>query len=267
MVEIFQNIRAAYDFMPPCEELVPYVDFFAQSASVPLESLPPLVSGKMFASWTPTCYINLGSSYLIDLADCQHQVQHGQDVLLLRNTTVVRHKSTGDSVFTLKFYPGGLEAVLGFSQVPLVGRLVSLAQVLPATLLAELRQPLSFAERVGRLQQYLLHVYRRAPRRDHYVTLVHDAIGEYHASGLVLSTSAVAERVFLTSKTINRYFHRVVGTSPTQYFSLLRARTALTAFVARPATFAATDYGYYDSSHFAKAVRRFTGQRLPGANR
>jgi AraC-like DNA-binding protein len=192
-------------------------------------------------------------------------VQAGEDVLLLRNSTVVRHKSAADCLFTLKFYPGGLEAVLGFSQVALVDRLVPLTSVLPAGLLAQLKQPMGFAERVDLLQQHLMRAYRGAPSPDHYVALVQDAIGEYQASGLLLNPSAVAERVFLTSKTINRYFHRVVGTSPSQYFSLLRTRAALTAFVAQPAAFAPSDYGYYDRSHFAKAVQRFTGQRLPRA--
>ena len=272
MIEILHNIRAAYEFLPPCEELRPYVEFFAQSAPASLARAPlagpaPLSSGTMFPSWTPTCYLNLGPAYLLELAGRRYQVQAGEDVLLLRDTTVVRHKAATDNLFTLKFHPGGLEAVLGFNQVPLVGRLVPLTQVLPAALLTQLRQPQSFAERAGLRQQYFLRAYRRAQPPDHYVTLVHDAIGEYQASGLVLNTSAVAERVFLTSRTINRYFHRVVGTSPTHYFSLLRARTALTAFVDRPATFAPSDYGYYDASHFAKAVRNFTGQRLPRAGR
>lgn len=274
MIEIFQNIRATYNFMPPSEELVPYVEFFAQSAPVSLVSFPltgpPLLqAGKMFASWTPTCYINLGPGYALDLADRRYQVQAGEDVLLLRNTTVIRHKSAADCLFTLKFHPGGLEAVLGFSQLALVDRLVPLTDVLPAALLAQLKQPMGFAERVDLLQQHLLRAYHGASSSspNYYVTLVQQAIGEYQASGLLLNTSAVAERVFLTSKTINRYFHRVVGTSPSQYFSLLRTRTALTAFVAQPATFAPSDYGYYDYSHFAKAVQRFTGQRLAGAGR
>ena len=96
------------------------------------------------------------------------------------------------------------------------------------------------------------------------MALVHDAIGEYQASGLQLQTCAVAERLFVTSKTINRYFHRVVGLPPKQYFSIVRARTALTAFVTNPGGFAPFEYGYYDMSHFNKEVLKFTGQTLAG---
>ncbi|MGI4734247.1 MAG: helix-turn-helix domain-containing protein [Janthinobacterium lividum] len=269
MVEIFQDIRQAYDFDRPCEALAPYVEFYAQSARAHLPSPGALAyhSSTMFASWTPTCYINLGPAYVIDLAHMRYTVRAGEDVVLLRNTTVTRHKRATDNLFTLKFYPGGLEAVLGISQVQFTNRLVPLTQVLPMPLVAHLKQPLSFAERVGVLEPFLLRALCRPARLDHYVRLVHDAIGEYQASGLVLSPSAVAERLFLSSKTINRYFHRVVGTAPSQYFAILRARTALTAFVANPLTFAPSDYGYYDRSHFAKAVRHFTGQPLPVAGR
>jgi AraC-like DNA-binding protein len=31
--------------------------------------------------------------------------------------------------------------------------------------------------------------------------------------------------------------------------------------------FEPSDYGYYDRSHFAKAMRHFTGHPLPGARR
>ncbi|HEX8657941.1 MAG TPA: helix-turn-helix domain-containing protein [Hymenobacter sp.] len=162
----------------------------------------------------------------------------------------------------MKFYPGGLEAVLGVSQAELGNQPGDLRRILPPLLLAQLKQPLSFAERTDLMQQYLLHTYRRNPRADHYRALVGDAIGEYAASGLQLNTSALAERLFLSSKSLNRYFHRVVGTSPKQYFLVLRVRTALTAFVTQPHDFVPFDYGYWDRSHFDKAVRLFTGRKL-----
>lgn len=269
MVEIFQNIRQPYSFAVPCEELAPYVEFYAQSAHPDLLASAPALfsSAQMFASWTPTCYVNLGPAYLLDLDHTRYAVRAGEDVLLLRNSGTVRHKQAADNLFTLKFYPGGLEAVLGVSQVPLANRLLPLTYALPASLLALLKQPLAFAERVALLESFLLRAVRRPARPDHYLRLVHDAIGEYRAGGWHLNTSAVAERLFLTSKTLNRYFHRVVGAAPSQYFALLRARTALTAFVAHPSAFEPGNFGYYDRSHFAKAMRHFTGYPLPGPGR
>ena len=72
----------------------------------------------------------------------------------------------------------------------------------------------------------------------------------------------MAEKMFVSSKTINRYFNRVVGISPKNYFSIMRARTALTAYVNQQSVFIPYDHGYYDMSHFYKDVVKFTGQRL-----
>lgn len=263
MVEIFQNIRQLYDFAPPCEELAEYIEFFAESSLARTRQYAAYApfTVKMFASWTPTFYINLGAPYFIDLARTRYRIKAQDSILILRDQVVARHNQPTDNILTVKFYPGGLEAVLGMSQVGLANRIIPLPQLLPPRLLAQLQQPVTFAERVALLQGYFLAAGRRQ-RKDHYLTMVGDAIGEYRATGLQLHTSAVAERLFITSKTINRYFHRVVGTSPKHYFSVLRARTALTAFVANREAFVPFEYGYYDRSHFDKDVLKFTGQRL-----
>ncbi|MBS1503041.1 MAG: helix-turn-helix domain-containing protein [Bacteroidetes bacterium] len=72
----------------------------------------------------------------------------------------------------------------------------------------------------------------------------------------------MAERMFVSSKTINRYFNRVVGISPKSYFSILRARTALTSYVIHKKDFNPYEFGYYDMSHFYKEVVGFTGKKL-----
>jgi AraC-like DNA-binding protein len=262
MVEIFQNIRQLYDFATPCEELARYIEFFAESSPARTQQYAghATFTVTMFASWTPTFYINLGAPYLIDLAQTRYRVNAQDSILILRDQAVARHNLPTDNVFTVKFHPGGLEAVLGIRQVGLANQIVQLPPLLPARLLAQLRQPVTFGERVALLERYFLAA-SRPKGQDHYLAMVSDAIGEYQAAGLQLNTSAVAERLFMTSKTINRYFHRVVGTSPKHYFSVLRARTALTAFVANRAEFVPFEYGYYDRSHFDKDIRKFTGHQ------
>jgi methylphosphotriester-DNA--protein-cysteine methyltransferase len=76
------------------------------------------------------------------------------------------------------------------------------------------------------------------------------------------NVNEMAAKLFTTSKTINRYFNRVIGTTPKNYFSIIRARTALTAYVSDRKTFIPSDYGYYDTSHFYKDVVQFTGRKL-----
>jgi AraC-like DNA-binding protein len=264
MVEIFQNIRKIYNFSNPCEELSAFVEFFSVSSLIePTHDLNGNYSAvKMFPSWTPTFYINLGTSYYIDLKRTRYLIKENQDILILRNDDVIRHKLPTDNIFTVKFYPGGLEAVLGINQAALVDQVIDLNDILPIQLLAKIKQPLSFEERVELMQSFLLASYTKSDKKDHYLNIVNSSIGEYHASGMKLNTTDVAERLFITSKTINRYFNRVVGISPKSYFSILRARTALTEFVNHKDKFVLMDYGYYDLSHFHKDMVKFTGQKL-----
>jgi len=264
MVEIFQNIRKIYKFSIPCEELVNYIEFYSQSVldcSV-LHIKDEFSSVKMYPSWTPTFYINLGTPYYIDLKNIRYHVKEEEDVLILRNGDVTRNKLPADNIFTVKFNPGGLETVLGFNQVSLIDQIINLKRILPLQLLRKIKQPISFKERVEIVESYLLEAYVNRGNQDHYIRIVNDCIGQYQAAGMQLNTSKVAERLFITSKTINRYFNRVIGTSPKNYFSILRGRNALTAFINDRENFSPIDYGYYDLSHFHKDIVNFTGQRL-----
>jgi AraC-like DNA-binding protein len=263
LIEIFQNIRKIYDFAMPCEELVSHIEFFSESS---LDRTwqhfgDEHFTVKMFASWTPTFYINLGAPYYIDLENRRYLVKTDEDILILRNSTVQRYNQPTDNIFTVKFYPGSLEAILGINQIKVINQVINLRHLVPGHLLDAIKQPITFKERIALMQGYLLYAYHNKPVKDHYLMMVKDAIGEFEATGMQLNTSAVAERLFITSKTINRYFHRVVGSSPKSYFSILRARTALSAFVSKK-PFVPFDYGYFDMSHFYKDVANFTGQKL-----
>ncbi|MBN9297510.1 MAG: AraC family transcriptional regulator [Filimonas sp.] len=266
MVEIFQNIREIYDFRRPCEELSDYIEFFSESS--PMASGRYFVNGHahagMFASWTPTFYINLGSPYTIDLNNSRYTIGADDDILILRNGRVTRHILPTDCIFTVKFFPGGLEAVLGYSQSGLDDRVVQLSQVLPPALLTRLKKADNFEERYSIIQEYLLAERHKRSKKDYYLRMVYDAVGEYNATGMQLNTSQIAERLFLNSKTINRYFHKVVGISPKAYFAMLRTRAALTMFMQQKEHFDPWIYGYYDHSHFSKDVFKLTGRRLRG---
>lgn len=264
MIEIFQNIRENYDFIRPCEELAEFVEFFSESS--PSATGKYVLNGyshsKMFSSWTPTFYINLGSPYLINLDTSRFSIGADQDILILRNGDVTRYKLPTDRLFTVKFFPGALEAVLGIPQAGLCNQVTNLQEVLPPLLLHTIKIATGFNERVSIMQNFLLKEKQKYCKKDHYLKIVRDAIGEYHATGMQLNTSQVAERLFVSSKSINRYFHKVVGVSPKAYFSIVRTRAALTAFIKDKKHFDPSIFGYYDSSHFSKDVFSFTGHRL-----
>src|SRR5688572_21059480 len=105
MVEIFDNIRKIYKFSPPVHELADYIEFFSESC---MESTSCLITTKnfhvkMFQSWTPTFWFNLGTTYYIEANNRSHRVSLEKDVLILRNTTVTRHVTSDDHIFTIKF--------------------------------------------------------------------------------------------------------------------------------------------------------------------
>lgn len=262
MVEIFQNIRKIYTFQQPCEELAEHIEFFSESS---LDATREHISDawfsvKMFASWTPTFYINLGPPYEILVGGKRHFVAAGQDILILRNSIVERYNAPADNIFTVKFYPGSLEAVLGLKQPLLADRVADLKKILPLKFLRQIKQPITFNERVELMQNHFLTQYHKQP--GHYIKFVKDAIDNFSATGLQTNNSDMAEKMFTTSKTINRYFNNVIGTSPKNYFSIMRARTALTSYVAGRRQFVPYDFGYYDMSHFYKDMIKFTGQKV-----
>ncbi|PZF71853.1 helix-turn-helix domain-containing protein [Taibaiella soli] len=263
MVEIFGNIREIYDFTVPCGELLPFIEFFSESSAEKCERYFDAGhdSVTMFESWTPTFYINLTGNYTIDVGGKRFTVEQDRDILILRNGTVTRYNRPEDRIFTVKFYPGGLEAVLGLNQAGMSNRVITLNGLLPARLLSLLKDASCFIERVRLMENYLLTVMP-GKVSDHYSQMVGAAIGEYTNSGMQLNTSEIAERLFISSKSINRYFNRVVGIAPKSYFSALRARTALTAMVAGSNSFSPVDYGYYDPAHFYKDIFKFTGRKI-----
>ena len=264
MTEIFDNIRKLYRFHVPDNELADYIEFFSESSAQ--ETYHYVANNqftiRMFPSWTPTFYINLGEPYRLTVGPTQYLINKSTDVLILRNNIVERHNLPTDHIFTVKFFPGGLEAILGINQVQLVDQVVNLATILPITLICRIKQLTDFEERTELLQDFFLSQFNSRKKSDHYRQFVTSTIGTFDASGMALNTGQLAERMFLTSKTINRYFHRVVGTPPKQFFTTLRARTALLNYVANKDRFTPDDYGYYDMSHFYKHVVKFTGRKL-----
>lgn len=269
MIEIFDNIKKIYRFCQPHPELAAAIEWFSESC--PDKTGYHIGTGEfsvsMFPSWTPTIWINLGTPYRL-ITKNQHQpIAAGQDILILRDDITTRLNQSGDHIFTVKFHPGGLESLLDISQSRLSGRVVSLTEILPAALIHQLRSANTFDTRVQGLQEFFLTGRRAAAApKDHYIHLVRDCIATYETGKMQFNTSQLAEKMFCSSKTINRYFHDTIGLSPKKYFSILRARSALTAFVSDRSEFSPLDYGYYDMSHFYRESAAFTGRRMPHKN-
>jgi hypothetical protein len=264
MTEIFDNIHKIYQYSKPCEGLSDYVDFFSQSSgdSTFQNFGNERFTVKMFPSWTPTFWINLGSPYQLTLGEKCYDIPSGRDVLILRDTIAERHNLPSDNIFTVKFFPGGLEAVFGINQGTIAGKVIDLQTILPFKLLLAVRASLHFEERVSLLQNYFLQHAERQKVDNHYFSVVHKTIAIYENERLKAATATMAKEIGATDKTIYRYFNKVIGTSPKNYLGTLRARTALSDYVRNRKAFDPDMFGYYDMSHFYKETRKFTGKKL-----
>lgn len=264
MTEIFENIKKLYKFEQPCEELLPYVEFFSETSLAATQShvATEEFTVKLFPSYTPTIWINLGSPYLLKNGSDWKNVDQKTDVLVLRNEIIERRNLPTDNIFTIKFFPGAIEALFGASQARIGSKILQATELLPFSTLQKLKNLSHFKDRVQLLESFFLAKLHQKNKAGHYYTYVQKAIALFAASGLANKNKDLAQQLALTDKSLYRYFTQTIGTSPKTYMAMLRARTALTAYIADTENFNPYVYGYYDRSHFYKDVYNFTGQRL-----
>jgi len=264
MTEFFNNIRSLYRFQAACDELKNYIEFFSESC---FKATKQIVNGqsfsiKMFKSWTPTFWINLGPSYRLVLNGKVHPIKANSAIAVTRAVTAERVNHPSDYLFTVKFSPAALNHLIGVDQTKLSSGPVELSELLPNYLIQQIKSAECFEQRIDLMERYLLQKMAVKKAADHYTSVVMQTIAFYNESEMKFNVSELAFKSLTNSKTLTRYFERVIGIPPKQYFESVRARTALSSFLNDRAGFDATAYGYYDKSHFYRSVVRFTGERL-----
>jgi AraC-like DNA-binding protein len=264
MTELFDDIRSLYRFKAPCDELKNYIEFFSESC---FEATKQKVgdlsfSIKMFNSWTPTFWINLGPSYSLVLDGVVHHIKANSAIAVTRTVIAERVNHPSDHLFTVKFHPGALNHLIGIDQTKISSGMVELSEILPYSLIQQIRSAKCFEQRISLAEQYLLQKISNKKTTDHYLSLVMQTIAFYNEGGLKFNVSELAAKTFTSSKTLGRYFERVIGINPKQYFESVKLRTALSSFLRDRKRFDPADYGYYDMSHFYKSVIHHTGERI-----
>lgn len=264
MVEIFDDIRKLYRFSDPCEELAEYIEFFSETS---LEATHRYINTseftvRLFPSYTPTIWLNLGSPYYLKNGGTLHWINEDTNILLLRNEIVERRNRPTDNIFTIKFFPGGFEAILGIGQTVIGKNILDAGTVIPSSIIQKIKGMRSFEERKLLLERLFLEKISKQKKEDHSLRCVKKSIAAFCESGMESNTRELAQQLFTTDKTLYRYFLNVVGATPKNYFATVRARAALTAYVKDAKLFSPCDHGYYDRSHFYKDVVKFTGQKL-----
>jgi AraC-like DNA-binding protein len=244
MTEIFDDINGLYAFQDPCPDLADSIEFFSETS---LEASKQLLqterfSVKLFPSYTPTMWFNLGPEYDVFDGHSLRTIGAGFDILLLRGGMVERRNLCTDHIFTIKFKPLGFERIFGYSQGILGERIFNINEVLPANVIKKVKEMPSLTQKVSFLEKILL-AKKWDPKRDQYtLNKVSKAIELYENSLFTLKMNRICAELNVSGKTFNRYFHKVMGVGPRQFFSTLRARKALVAYQIDPIGFSPYDF-------------------------
>ncbi len=264
MTEIFENIKKLYLFQLPCATLAPYVEFFSETSLTDTQHYIKTeeFTVKLFPSYTPTIWLNLGSPYLLKNGRQQQYIDQSKDILVLRNEIIERRNLPLDNIFTVKFLPGGFEAIFGHSQSKIGSEVINVKELISTALLHKLKDLASMTDRIAVLENLFLSQLHLNQKHGYYFNYLQQAINTFRLSGLALKNKEIVQDMPISDKSLYRYFTKVVGTNPKNFMAIDRVRTALTAFIKDKNTFSPYIYGYYDMSHFYKDVKRFTGQKL-----
>ncbi len=266
MIEIFDDIRSLYQFKAPCPELKDHIEFFSETSA---EATARFIDAeeftvRLFPSYTPTIWINLGSPYRIKNGKENKHIPRKTDILVLRDTTLERHNLITDHIFTVKFHPLGFESIFGFSQAKIGSDMVNVSEIIDPAILKKLKNMAGLEERIVFLENWFIEKLHKNLRNQHDLRGIRLALDNHFQSGLEMKNYEIADQLCVSEKTFYRHFKNSMGTNPKTYFSIARARTALTAYKKDKSAFSPYDFGYYDFGHFSKDVVKFTGSLLSG---
>ncbi|PSR51949.1 AraC family transcriptional regulator [Adhaeribacter arboris] len=264
MTEIFDDIRKLYLFRTPCPELMDYIEFFSETS---LEATHHYIqeerfSVKLFPSFTPTIWLNLGAPYQLLNDSSLVKVDQAADILVLRSTTLERKNFPTDNIFTIKFLPMGFEAIFGYSQATIGTSVINAHDLLGSDVIQKVKGLPTLNDKALFLEDLFLAKLQKNFPNQFYVATIQKAIALFSQSSMEAKLQELAGQLHVSEKTFYRYFQKAIGTNPKDFFLVTRCREALSVYKKNKHSFSPYDFGYYDFAHFSKEVKRFTGAHL-----
>lgn len=247
------HYAAAYTFCAPPATLRDSVEFIWQSRFDTLETAADQeVQERLFAHLSSSLVFSSGLPFTVTEEGQTHHIS-SEAVLIGQHTRPVFFGHRKENKLTgIKLKPGGFYRLSGIPAALVCDHITPLKE-LSADLYRQLRHPDG--------------VYNAVPGFHHHANrykydCVHLAL-QHYLSDLHNNPTLeqIAGQVHLTSKTLNRYFHEVLGLAPKKVFSITRLRAALkdrTSVQGRQRAFSFYDYGYTDRSHFYKDLATYT---------
>lgn len=268
MTEIFDDIRKLYLFRTPCLELAEHIEFFSETS---LEATSHYIredkfSVKLFPSFTPTIWLNMGAPYQLLNNGKAIRVERSSDILVLRSTTLERENLPADNIFTIKFLPMGFEAIFGISQAEIGNGIVKADEILGADVIKKVKWLPTLKEKSLFLEKILIEKQEKNFKNKFYLEAIKKSIQLFSQGHMESRLNDLAYQLSVSEKTFYRYFQRAIGTNPKDFFLVTRCREALSVYKKNKNSFSPYDFGYYDSAHFSKEVKRFTGSNLSSQN-
>ncbi len=163
--------------------------------------------------------------------------------------------------FVIMFQPDGLQRLFSIPMYELTNRSYEAHSVL-GSFISALRECLgntqSFSERVGVVNQVLLHQALQSPRFD----VIGDAAHRILLGGGRVDIPKLAATSGLGLRQFERRFVQRVGMRPKLFARIARFEAALETkarFATRSWTAVAHAFGYYDQMHMVHDFREFTG--------
>lgn len=247
------HYAAAYTFCAPPDALRDSVEFIWQSRFDTLQTAADQeLHERLFAHLSSSLVFSAGLPFTVTEEGQTHHIS-SDAVLIGQHTRPVffRHQKA-NKLTGIKLKPGGFYRLTGIPAALVCDHIMPLKEVSPA---------------LYRQWQHSRDGYQALPRfhaqaNPYKYNCVHQALQHYLSElhnnpGL----EKIAGQVHLTSKTLNRYFHEVLGLAPKKVFSIARLRAVLkdrAGLQGRPGTFSFYDYGYTDRSHFYKDLATYT---------
>lgn len=255
--EIFNSnyFQKQYRIALPPKELQQEIDFFWQFNGYSSLELEQSVGEQLFANLSSSLVFNLGSPFLYYEKN-EAIIVDQSSLIAPRTLPIIFEHFAHNQLFGIKLHPAGLSRLLGINARLVDNQIIPLVDIKPQFRnLEQLLLGNSFEHACSSASQFLWENIQSSTL--HKTTLVAQAIQLYQTN-LEGQVTEISNRLFVSQKTLTRYFKETLGINPKTCFNIIRLRTALKNYVAQKVNFSIYDFGYTDYSHFVKEVKRYT---------
>jgi AraC-like DNA-binding protein len=166
-------------------------------------------------------------------------------------------------MIAVTFYPAGACNFFRLPMCELTDKKISLESIYTShfgKIYNRLEEEAPLHEKILIIEEFLKSIF--CPVANYDSSLLNEAISLINQSGGQLNASALAGKLSVSQKSLERKFSCLLGKTPKQFAKIVRFQHALLNFsglLERSFTQLAMENGYYDQPHFINDFKTFTG--------